>query len=165
MRRHILIALAGLMCLPACDTQRVADLEKQNAELKAEVKNRDSVADYDLQSKCARDAKVWFRENWAADKDTMLLDHTNHHNQSDNQCYVVVEHHFHETLYPANWENDIELWNVNENSKLASFLEEHYPASASIPDPASTVITCEFFGKKCENFQEFEKLTGPYMNK
>lgn len=59
-----------------CDTpDRVSRLEKQVQELQTKVGKDQAAIDYDLQSKCSKDAKAWFNESWGrGDKDTVLLD-------------------------------------------------------------------------------------------
>jgi hypothetical protein len=96
MRRRILIALAALLVCSACDTDRLNKLEKENADLKAEVAKTNAAADFNLQEKCSNAAKSWFRENWPRDKDTILLDETNHYNSKMNKCFVEVEYHANE---------------------------------------------------------------------
>ena len=72
-----LILFIGVM--GACDSsERIARLEKQNQALQAEISKSSTTADYDLQAKCSKDAREWFNENWSRDKDTILLDFTNH---------------------------------------------------------------------------------------
>src|ERR1019366_3368203 len=89
----VLIAAAVMLAAIGCDTsERIARLEKQNQELQTELKNRNATADYDLQAKCSKDARIWFNENWSRDKDTILLDFSNHYNKSLNKCFIVVEY-------------------------------------------------------------------------
>jgi hypothetical protein len=60
-----LIAVGALFLITAgCNLpDRVGRLEKQISDLRAEVEKDQSVADFDSQAKCARDAKQWYREN------------------------------------------------------------------------------------------------------
>src|SRR5437870_4299927 len=92
MLRHI---LPFLLLLSACtsqqDNDRIAQLEKQTAELQAQVKIQQQAADLDLQAKCANDARVWFNENYHGDKNTTLLDFSNHHNKALNKCFILVQ--------------------------------------------------------------------------
>jgi len=68
--------------LIGCDVQdRTNKLEKQVQELQAKTSKQDAIAEYDLQAKCSKDARAWFNENWSRDKDTILLDFTNHYKQ------------------------------------------------------------------------------------
>lgn len=85
MKRRLSIALAALLFLPCCDTERVDKLEKENADLKAALQKSNAASQFDLQQKCSNASKSWFRENWARDKDTILLDETNHYNGKNEQ--------------------------------------------------------------------------------
>lgn len=164
MRRHILIALAVLLILPACDIDRVDKLEKENASLKAALAKRDAASDLDLQEKCSKASKNWFRENFPADKDTVLLDETNHFNKKMNKCFVLVEYHFN-AGYGGSWYNDITLWDVFENSKYAAFTEDHinYPLASKL-DPVDRISMCDVAGTKCKALAEFNNMTRSYMN-
>ena len=61
-----LIVLGGLFLIATgCNLpDRVGRLEKQTTELRAEVEKVRAAADLDSQSKCSKDAKQWYRENW-----------------------------------------------------------------------------------------------------
>src|SRR5216684_2556462 len=131
MRAILLVGAIGLVLFmaPSCDVpDRVTRLEKENQELKAQAaKDHAAVsitAEYDLQAKCSRDAKAFFNEGWARDKNTILLDYSNHYNKAMNKCFLSVEYHFHSGT-DASWVNDISLWDVYENVKYGFFFETH----------------------------------------
>jgi hypothetical protein len=91
------IALGFMICvglLAGCDADRIAKLEKENTELKAKVDRQEAAMNYDLQAKCSKDAHVWFNKNWSRDKNTILLDFTNHYNAKFNKCLILVEYHY-----------------------------------------------------------------------
>lgn len=58
------------------------------------------------------------------DKDTQLLDETNHFNKAQSKCFVVVEYHYSRPPAPS-WNNNISMCDVNENVKRADFSESH----------------------------------------
>lgn len=146
-----------------CDSaERIDRLEKQNDELQSQLKKIQAASDYDLQAKCSRDAKSWFGENWARDKNTTLLDFTNHYNKALNKCFILVEYHY--TLdNSGSWTGDITLWDVYENSKYATFSEQHF-ISFKPPETRDEVIGCEMLGTKCKSAEEFNNGWRPYMN-
>ena len=115
------------------------------------------VEEYDLQAKCSKDAKAWFNENWARDKDTFLLDFTNHYNKTMNKCFILVYYNYSIGKDGA-WANDMTVWDVYENSKYGSFGNIHYPSSRE------EVALCEIGSAKCKTLQEFNGLAGQYMN-
>ncbi|SRR6266700_3724782 len=160
------LAAAAMILVVGCDRgqdQRIANLEKANQELKAEVEKNRNTADYDLQAKCSKDAKARFKENWATDKDTILLDFTNHYNRSMNKCFILVEYHY-DVGKDGTWTNDMTVWDVYENSKYGNFAENHYISFKPKVETRDEVITCEFGSAKCKTIQEFNGLAGQYMN-
>src|SRR5712671_5178525 len=114
----LLVGPAILLVATSCETsERISRLEKQNQELQTEVTKSQATADYDLQAKCSKDARAWFNENWGVrDKDTILLDFTNHYNKNQNKCYILIEFHY-STDQQGSWTNSMSLWDVYENSK------------------------------------------------
>ncbi len=162
--RYVLAIIAALMLTAlGCDTSdRVSRLEKQVQELQVKVGKDQAVIDYDLQAKCAKDAKTWFDEGWAdGGKGNILLDHSNHYNKALNKCFTEVEHHYYSEVGRPDWTNNISLWDVYENTKYGNFAENHDTlAGKSIDD----VIICEFRNQKCMTLDEFNELVRPYMN-
>jgi hypothetical protein len=124
MARYVPMFVLGvvLSVAPGCDTgERIARLEKQNEELKAEIKKNQAAADFDLQAKCAKDARAWFNETWSRDKNTILLDYTNHYHRASNKCYILVEYHYSWGDKSGSWVNDMILYDVYENSQSREF--------------------------------------------
>lgn len=152
-----LVALVGI----GCDTgNRISRLEKENEDLKAEIQKNHIALDYDLQAKCSRDARAWFNENYSRDKDTLLLDFSNHYNKSSNSCMIFVEYHFRSGADGCF--NDMSLWNVYENSKYGQFVESYVINNKG---PSGTnVSTCEVGAQKCTNVDQFNAMMQPYMN-
>lgn len=73
-RVPILSLILAAMVVSGCDDpQRVTRLEKENAELKAKLNEKNVTRNYDLQTRCSKDATVWFNQS-SRDKDTMMLD-------------------------------------------------------------------------------------------
>jgi hypothetical protein len=164
------LAIGLLTCCTlaaGCDASRISKLEKENADLKAKVEKQGVVVDYDLQTKCAQDARTWFKENWSADKDTILLNYTNHYNAKLNKCFVLVEDHYNSHFAGPgddSWTNDIDLTDVYERSTYAHFAKKHYTHRKPDLNTQEEVITCDVLGKKCETAVEFNNLISQYMN-
>jgi hypothetical protein len=169
-RLHVMFL--GLILLPmfGCDADKIAQLEKQNEELKAQMAKQNAAADFDLQAKCSTAARTWFNGNWAStsrDKDTILLDFTNHYNAKQNRCFILVEYHYNSKLANAggtSWTNDRILTDVYENAKYADFTENHVTNLKPTLRVGDEVITCEVQGNKCKTQDEFDRLISPYMN-
>src|SRR5271169_2599529 len=154
-----------LFLLVGCDIpERVSRLEKQTKEIQSE---KDRVTDYDLQAKCSKDAKAWFNENWSRDKDTVLLDFSNHYNKSGNKCFIFIEYHYNsEVAVPGgnSWTNHMSLWNVYENIKYGEVDENHKTYYKPKFDSSDEVISCAMLNQKCKTIGEFNNLVKPYMS-
>lgn len=168
MKKWVEIGLLACCFLVAgCDADRIAKLERENADLKAMVEKQNAATAYDLQAKCAKDARVWFNGNWPADKDTILLDFTDHYSAKLNKCFILVEYHYNSHLAGPggdSWTNDMNLYDVYENSKYAEFGENHYSYSKPELRTGQEVITCDVSGTKCKTGAEFDDLVRPFMN-
>lgn len=156
------------LALCACDADRVAKLEKENTDLKAQIeKQKNTALQYDLQAKCSKDARGWFNENWSRDKDTILLDFSNHYNTKQNKCFILVEYHYNSTFAGpggSSWTNDMTLTDVYENVKYAEFVQNHITNWKPEYSLREEVITCDVQGDKCKTVDEFNNLIRPYMN-
>jgi hypothetical protein len=166
VRLHLVFAVV-ILILAGCDqesqNQKIASLEKANQELKATVEKSHAVEEYDLQAKCSKDAKAWFNENWQTDKDTLLLDFTNHYNKSMNKCFILVEYHY-SVGKEGTWTNDMTIWDVYENVKYGNFGLNTYVHYKPTFESTEEVITCQVGSAKCKTIQEFNGLAGQYMN-
>ena len=164
VKTRLILLIAMSFVGTACDIpDRVTSLEKQSKELKEEINKRQAAVDYDLQEKCSRDSKAWFKENWVRDKETILLDYENHYNRNLNKCFISVEFHYYLGTH-GSWINDISLWDVYENMKYASFSEHHdvnFPSRAGNEDK---VDACDVASQKCSSIDEYNKLSGPYLS-
>src|SRR4051794_21074933 len=91
--KSIATLAAYLLLITGCGYDgRIVKLEKQATEMQSE---RDRVAEFDLQSRCATDARQWFKENWLpSDKATTVLDFRSHYNKKKNKCFILVERHY-----------------------------------------------------------------------
>jgi hypothetical protein len=159
--------LTCCILLAGCDADRIAKLEKENAELKAKIEKQSLVADYDHQAKCAKDARSWFNENWSRGKNTIILDFTNHYNVKLNKCFILVEHHYNSHLASSggdSWTNDMSITDVYENSTYAQFTENHYIYWKPKYSEGEEVITCSVGGATCKTGEEFNDLIRPHMN-
>ena len=79
----------SLLIGTACNTEsRLNRLEKETKEMRQEAVKRQASTDYDLQARCSRDAREWFKENWSREKDTVFLDYTDHYNKALNKYFI-----------------------------------------------------------------------------
>ena len=157
----LVVALFSVVAT-GCDdnNDRITKLEKQSQDLKAQADRDSAVRDYDLQAKCSSEAKAWFQSNYQRDKNTLLLDYTNHYNKSQNACFIAVEWHFNGSE-PFEWTNYMGVWNVLENSKLGEIYDRHHRVEQDFKEDA---YQCSVNGTSCKSVDEFEKQVQPYMN-
>jgi hypothetical protein len=162
----IIVGVAVAALAAGCgDGQRITQLEKQHEEFKAQLARNQAVTDFDLQAKCSKDAKAWFDENFPSDKDTILLDHSNHYNKEQNKCFVMIEWHYKSSLYgEGSWTNHMSLWDAYENVERGEFIEQHI-ITFKPPSTRNEVQGCNVVDKKCSSVGEFDDLVGPYMSK
>src|ERR1039458_798810 len=136
------LAIGLLTCcalLAGCEADRVAKLEKENADLKAKVEKQNTALDYDLQAKCSKDA--------------VLLDFTNHYDAKLNKCFILVEYHYKSDFAcPGgnSWTNDMSLTDVYQNAKLAYFTENHITNWKPEFSLRNEVISCNVLDKECK---------------
>ena len=73
--------------------------------------------------------KSLVQRDWAStsrEKETILLDFTNHYNVKQNKCLILVEYHYKSQFTGPggeSWTNDTSLFDVYENAKYAYFAE------------------------------------------
>lgn len=150
--------------LTGCDIpDRVNHLEKQTKEMQSE---RDRVANYDLQAKCAKDAREYFERGWRPDKNTLLLDFKDHYNKRENRCFILIEYHYNlEIAAPGrtSWTNLMNIYDVQENNEYAEFGENHHSYSQPKFTTGSEVVLCKVQGKECKSVEEFNKLSSSLM--
>jgi hypothetical protein len=167
MKKWVVGLLACCVLLAGCDGDRVAKLEKENADLKAKVEKQNPVVVYDLQAKCSKDARIWFNENWSRDKNTILLDFTNHYDAKLNKCFILVEYHYKSDFAGPggnSWTNDMSLTDVQQNAKLAYFAENHITNWKPEYSLRNEVISCNVLDKECKTGDEFNNLVSDYMS-
>jgi hypothetical protein len=168
MRKLVLAVLSFTFLLAiGCDApQRIARLEKVNAEMKAKLEKQNTEASLGEQEKCSNAAKRFFNENYGRpDKDTIMINFHNHFNRKRSSCFVVVEWHYRNRgPHSDNWTNLIKIYDAFENNEYADFAENHYIEGPPSYADREEVITCEAVGVKCKSINEFNKLSSPLMN-
>jgi hypothetical protein len=153
MRLLILLLAVGLC---ACNDAKVAQLEKENKELRKQVDDAKHV-DLATQAKCSEAAKQFFRENWLPrDSATILLEYTNHFNISLGKCFISVEWHYNEAgSRNGGWFNTFQLSDVYENAKYAHMSEHHWATYGANPETHVDVVDCVVTGDKCSSKDDY----------
>jgi uncharacterized protein YheU (UPF0270 family) len=136
-----------------CDYDaRMKKLEQKNEDLQAKFDRGHAVEEYDLAAKCSRDARIWFNSNFsseASDKDTLLLDFTNHYNKAQNKCYIYVLYNY--NLGRTSWHRSYWAADVHENNRFANYEKP-------------IVRNCELWSNPCRTEDEFANLIRPYFS-
>jgi hypothetical protein len=85
--------LIPALFLAACNSDRIAQLEKQNHDLSTRLDLLSKQASLDLQNKCAEQARLEFSRNGWEKFDSVkhMASLTNHYNAKLNKCFMEVE--------------------------------------------------------------------------
>ncbi len=120
-----------------------------------------------MQAKCSRDAKVFFNEGWRGDKDTIILNYSNHYNKRENKCFIIVENHYNSHFAMGggtSWTNDMNIYDVYENIQYGHFAENHYVQYKPKISSSDEFLSCEVSGQKCTDLNQFNTLAARLMN-
>jgi hypothetical protein len=82
--RYMIVALA--LSQVACDSERLKKLERENQDLRARL----AISDLNLQEKCSRDAKSYFKEHWFADENRVGINYSIHYSRKLGKCFIEV---------------------------------------------------------------------------
>jgi hypothetical protein len=163
MKPLALLGGLSIFLFVACNnSDRIARLEKQNQELQAQIKKDHGISDFDSQSKCSRDSRTWFSQNWSREANTILLDFNNHFSASTNKCFILVEFHYSEGK-SGSWVNHLSFYNVYDNAEEGGYSENHFVSTMPLGATENKVFHCEVFGQECKTIEEFNRLLVPYM--
>jgi quinol monooxygenase YgiN len=151
---ELLIAVFATVLL-GCDSGRIEKLEKQNQEILTQLHQREAVQIYDLEAKCAQEAKAYFSEHWRPDKMTAVLNRTNHYNRSLNKCLILVRE---QSFMDENneWYLGLTLADVHQGDEVGLFVESHAATTTSL-------TRCYVGDTSCTSQQDFESRIKSYM--
>jgi hypothetical protein len=157
---RLLVSLVLALALSGCDSDRLAKLEKQNAALGAQLTALQKTNQLEAQSKCAKDTRDWFARAFESDKDTTLLEYTNHYNISRNKCFASVNWNYH--LGNTNSFNKlIFVYDVYENARVGEYSEYHLYI---VDHFRVSQLTCSVYAVKCSSYDDYAKAIRPLMN-
>ena len=166
MHRYILpFFLSVSACTAQQDKQRLLQLAKQIQELQAQVKIQQQAADLDLQAKCGTDARIWFNQNYRADKNATLLDFSNHYNKALNRCFILVQHKYWLDERSRYLSSQVVAYDIYENLEKARSNEILSPGEK---DFTPTVI-CRLNNDETKDAKDsqacFDRIYAAYMEK
>lgn len=119
----------SLVLLSACSySDRIAALERQNKEMRKELDAQKNIVDLDTQAKCSNAAKAFYIGRFQFDKDTTVLEYSNHYNKLLGKCFIYVQWNYHaKANYPKSPYQDLfkhfYLFDVYENMPNGEFGE------------------------------------------
>lgn len=169
MRLAAFVFLAALLTsLTGCDSSdRIAALEKQTQQLQEDVKKISQSSEYDLQEKCEKEARDFFKREWESagrDRTTLVLEFTNHYSRKENRCFMRIDFRYLVTPQLASWNENVLIWDVQENSQLARYGGHHeVSSSGDTPKTEDWTVMCEVNEQKCKTMSEFNNLTRSYL--
>lgn len=114
---------------------------------------------YELQEKCAKDARDWYANSWKDPKggNREVDSYSNHFNARLGRCYAVVTGTSFLSAKKSGAQftlTQMTLVDVLENRNFGAFDQT---SNQSLP------YTCEVDGKSCHSIDEWNGLTKPYM--
>jgi hypothetical protein len=116
-------------------------LEKQTTELPDQLRQQQQAADLDLQAKCGKNAKTWFDEHWSVDKNTTLLDYSNHYNKSINKCFVLAHRNYWMDTKSPYLMKTAHIYDVYENLERGSVTQLVAPAAETTDTVSANCTT------------------------
>jgi hypothetical protein len=159
MHRLVPFAVVALTVCAACDTNRVAQLEKENQALQAQLRR----ANLDLQDKCSTAAKKFIDADWRnPGPNTVLFEFNNHYNQALNKCFVSITWHYLMNADGLSWQGLMMVYDVFERTQYGDFGEAHFIHTGSTPQ--DTVNTCVVQGTKCTSVETYISLIRSLMS-
>jgi hypothetical protein len=151
-------AVGALLPLCACG-QRKRSFDTWSPE-PSETATTQTADAKDPAQKCSDNARQWFRTNFSADQDTLLLDFRGHYDRTKNGCFVLVEKPLHvrfgnvveERSQPWGTSPEMSAW---QNSRKKTCLGSH-------EHPKSRNGELAVQGQKCSGADPFHVLIHPF---
>src|SRR5579863_4797983 len=105
---------------------RMTQPDEQSEEFAAYLARNSAAIEFELQSQCSKDAKLWFEDDFSSDTDTMLMNFSDHYNKKQNKCFLLVKlDEDNSALRPGSWRSQIMLWDIHENVQYGDFIESY----------------------------------------
>jgi hypothetical protein len=152
MRRLLLLPL--VLLLGACNSDKIAQLEKRNKELAARLDSLSNGSLLDLQGRCASQSRSIFKDQGPWSKGVSVT-YTNHYNQRLGKCFIEI----HATtpgkqgIFASTWISDaFERKDYGEYYAVVS----HTPTSCTIRSLAGEETSCQ-------SEEEFTEAMKQYM--
>lgn len=161
-----LIFLAAFMV--GCRTpERLERLEREQAELKAQLRKQEESRQFDLQAKCSARAKQFYDgfdlPNTGFRVRTPASWYSNHYNRQLNKCFVLIEEH---VLLHGKWFKNVWIYDAFENSEHAHVelnleLQGRLAVTGELAGPLNL---CKVEGIICESSADFYSRIKPLMS-
>jgi len=146
------LALAPLLTLLGCSSDRIAQLEKENRELRVELES----VKLDSKERCSRQARIEYEAlGWKEEERKGTLVHlTNHFNTKTRTCFMLID----------------SIIADRTGALLTMGLMDAFEGKsyAKYAGKGNNLVTCKVTlstGKEsdCHSSDEFDSLVNPYM--
>ena len=155
-------SLTVVFLVVGCNADRLAKLEAQNEELKAQLKQQQTAANLDLQGKCAKQAGEAFKVQ-GYEKE-QYANYTNHYNAKLNKCFIKIESMDTKTAKGTFFTNKV-VMDAFEGKGYAEYMwmSDKVKKYWDVPPKLCKVTVPSGEEKVCKSSEEFDELLKPYM--
>jgi hypothetical protein len=158
--KRIFMLLPFLLIAAACDSPQVAQLHRENADLKTQTSQQQAASQFDLSAKCADESSNFYKDFSKGITNDHLISYTDHWNRNLNKCFILITDWF---MYSGQPESSKDLFDVLEGKSYGSFL--------TVRTLGQKPLDCEMSAdgsanntKFCASQDEFDSFANPYMN-
>jgi hypothetical protein len=165
----ILLASASLGACPNSGAPPYPPTPMPTPQLAQPAKAQTLKEVYELRERCASDTAAWFKRNYSepqkltppaagASITASAPEYQNHYSQAQSGCFAILSQvtSIKGSAHSKTQDSTIlskTLWDVNENSKLGSFV---------LKSPAE-MTTCNVLGAACTSQEQWLDMAKPYV--
>ena len=156
--KRVFLLLPILLIAAACDSSQVAQVQRENADLKSQASQQQQ---FDLSAKCADQAATFYKDFTKDQTGSQSFSYTNHWNKSASRCFILVTG---ANVTTDKWYSSEDLFDAIEGKSYGSF-------SIQLTTDAKPLF-CEMnpsgnisgMPQICHSQEEFDNFVTPYMN-
>ena len=154
----LIVAVVGLGVVLYLQTAALREQRRQVQELNAKLNSQSQAADFDLQTKCARQAlDVWKAGGWDRKK---TATYSNHYNEKLKKCFMRIDTNTEESGADVTFETVMDAF---ESKGYAEFIWKVDHKSGDSKSMRCSAIIPSGEAITCTSPQEFDELIKQYM--